>query len=135
MKKFLSTRLYAPDLSLLLLRLSFGGLMAVNHGWGKLGKLTSGADIKFFDIGIGAEASLALAVLGELVCAALLAAGLFTRFAAAALVITMAVAVFGAHGDDVFGDGEHALMFLIGYLVILITGPGKYSADKGILKK
>lgn len=132
MKKFLTTKLYAPDFTLLLLRLGFGGLMAINHGWGKLGKLTGGGEIKFYDIGIGAEASLALAVFGELVCAALLAAGLFTRFAAAALVITMAVAVFGAHGDDIFGDGEHALLFLLGYLAILITGPGKYSADRAL---
>lgn len=132
MKKFLTTKIYAPDFALLLLRLSFGGFMAINHGWGKLGKLTGGGDIKFYDIGIGAEASLALAVFGELVCGALLAAGLFTRFAAAALVVTMAVAVFGAHGDDILGDGEHALLFMMGYVTLLIMGPGKFSADKAL---
>jgi putative oxidoreductase len=61
-----------------------------------------------------------------------LAVGLFSRFAAAALVITMAVAVFGAHGDDIFGDGEHAMLFLLGYLTLMIVGPGKYSADKAL---
>jgi putative oxidoreductase len=132
MKKFLTTKIYAPDFALLLMRLSFGGIMAINHGWNKLGKLTGGGEIKFYDIGIGAEASLALAVFGELVCGALLAAGLFTRFAAAALVITMAVAVFGAHGDDILGDGEHALLYMMGYLALLIMGPGKFSADKAL---
>lgn len=134
MKKFLVTKIYAADLSLLLIRIAFGGLMVVNHGWGKLSKLTGGGDIKFFDIGIGAEASLALAVFGELVCGALLVAGLFTRFAALALTITMAVAVFGAHANDIFGDGETALLFLTAYTAILISGPGKYSVDKLIFK-
>jgi putative oxidoreductase len=132
MKKLLTTKIYGPDITLLLLRLSFGGIMAVNHGWNKLGKLTGDGDIKFYDIGMGAEASLALAVFGELVCGALLVAGLFTRFAAATLVITMAVAVFGAHGDDILGDGEHALLYMIGYMALLIMGPGKFSADKAL---
>lgn len=131
MKKLFTTKIYAPDLALLLLRLGFGAIMVV-HGWGKLGKLTGGGDIKFFDIGIGAGASLALAVFGELVCASLLTLGLFTRFALAALVITMLVAVFGAHNGDIFGDGEHAFLYLVAYTALLITGPGKYSADEAI---
>lgn len=90
------------------------------------------AEIKFFDIGIGETASLALAVFGELVCAALLTLGLFTRFALVALVITMLVAVFGAHKGEILGDGEHAFLYLVAYVALLITGPGKFSADKAL---
>lgn len=131
MKKFLVTRLYAPDFAILLLRLGFGSLMAV-HGWGKLGDLMNGGKIEFYDIGIGETASLALAVFGELVCAALLTLGLFTRFALVALVITMLVAVFGAHKGEILGDGEHAFLYLVAYVALLITGPGKFSADKAL---
>jgi putative oxidoreductase len=131
MKKFLVTRLFAPDFAILLLRLGFGSLMAV-HGWDKLGDLMNGGKIEFYDIGIGETASLALAVFGELVCAALLTLGLFTRFALVALVITMLVAVFGAHKGEILGDGEHAFLYLVAYVALLITGPGKFSADKAL---
>lgn len=46
------------DLSLLLLRICFGGLMLVNHGMGKFYKLFGDDPIKFGDpLGIGMEAS------------------------------------------------------------------------------
>jgi len=51
------------DLSLLLLRLAFGGLMFLNHGLGKFNKLMAGGEIKFANVfGMGPELSLGLAV-------------------------------------------------------------------------
>ena len=41
----------------------------------------------------------------------------------------MIIAAFVIHGDDPFKKMEMALLFLIAYLVIMISGPGKISLD------
>ncbi|MEL6655129.1 MAG: DoxX family protein [Bacteroidota bacterium] len=118
------------DISLLMLRLTFGGFMIFNHGLRKLDKLMAGPPIKFADpFGVGAELSLQLAVLGEVICPIFIILGLFTRVAAIPALITMLVAAFIIHGADPLGDKEHALLFGVGYLVIMILGPGRISID------
>ena len=131
MKKLLfSNKPIAQDLGLLALRLSAGGMMAYSHGWGKLQKLMSG-DMGFADpIGVGEEVSLVLTVFAEFFCGMLVALGLFTRAALIPLIITMWVAVFIIHADDPFGKQEFGLLYLIPYLALYFTGPGKYSVDK-----
>lgn len=118
------------DISLLLLRLTFGGLMLINHGIGKWGSLFSGEEIRFADpIGLGMEASLYLAVFAEVLCAVLLVLGLFTRWAAIPLLLTMLVAAVIVHGGDSFADKEHAILFAIPYLILFLLGPGRFSID------
>lgn len=119
------------DISLLLLRLAFGGLMIINHGWGKLNKLLAEGPVKFADpLGLGKEISLQLAVFSEVVCAFLLVIGLFTRLAAVPALITMLVAAWIVHGGDPFKQQEHALLFAVVYAVLIIMGPGKFSIDE-----
>lgn len=137
-KKLLSTKSYTTgfDLSLLLLRITFGGFMLVNHGLGKMDKLLAGGDIKFADpIGIGMKNSLILTVFAEVVCAGLLVIGLFTRLALIPLLITMLVAVFVIHIGDGLKDMEAAILYLIAYSIIFINGAGKYSIDNSIFNK
>ncbi|TGN26291.1 DoxX family protein [Empedobacter tilapiae] len=122
------------DVSLLLIRIAAGGFM-FTHGFGKLQKLVNG-NFEFGDpIGLGPEISLGLTVFAEILCAFLVFAGLFTRLASIPLIITMLVAVFIVHVDDDFGKKELGLFYLINYLVIFLSGAGKYSLDKLILKK
>ena len=123
------------DIALLLMRLAFGGFMLYGHGWGKLLRLTSGDPIKFADpFGIGPEASLVLVVIAEFLCALLLMLGLFSRYATIPLIITMLVAAFVAHGGDPFAKQEKALMYLIAYISLYLTGPGAYSLDASVRK-
>lgn len=118
------------DLGLLVLRLFLGLAMLFAHGIGKWGRLFGEEDIKFADpFGIGAIPSLALAVLAEVICSILLVVGLLTRWALVPLVITMLVAAFVVHGSDGFGGMEKALLFGVGYVTLLLTGPGKFSMD------
>lgn len=120
----------ATDISLLLLRLVFGGFMIINHGWGKLMKLLSEGPIKFGDpLGVGTELSLSLAVFSEVACSVLIIIGLFTRWASIPALFTMLVAAFVVHGGDTIRDKESALLFGTAYLVILLMGPGRYSLD------
>lgn len=121
------------DLALLLLRITFGGLMIINHGWGKLLKFFADAPLKFSDpLGVGTTASLSLAVFAEIFCAALLVIGLFTRWATIPLIITMVVAAFIVHAGDSFKEIEKALLFLLAYVSLFFSGPGKYSLDQMI---
>lgn len=120
------------DLVLLLLRLCFGGLMLLNHGWGKATKLLAG-DYGFPDpLGIGSAASLTLATFAEVGCAFLVMIGLFTRLSVIPLIITMLVAVFVQHWGDPFTKMESGLLYLIPYICLLLKGPGVYSVDGAI---
>jgi putative oxidoreductase len=124
------------DLGLLILRLSFGGIMLAAHGLPKLLKLLSGKEIKFFDpFGIGDYASFIIAVLAEFIGAILLSLGIFTRLSALSLAATMFVAGFIYHTADPFPQKEKAFLFLAAYLVLLITGPGKFSFNNLINRK
>ena len=119
----------STDVVLLLLRLAFGGLMLLNHGMGKMNRLFAD-EIKFLDpLGLGMEVSLFLAVFAEVICAGLLVVGLFTRWAAIPLVITMLVAVFIIHGADPLSDKEMAILYLIPYIALMWLGAGRYSID------
>ena len=132
--KFLGNQTAFTDISLLLIRLAAGGFM-LSHGFGKLQKLVNG-NFEFGDpIGVGPEISLGLTVFAEILCAFLILVGLFSRLAAIPLIITMLVAVFMVHADYDFGKKELGLFYLINYLVIFLSGAGKYSLDKLILKK
>ncbi len=124
------------DIALLLLRITFGGAMIFGHGYGKLMRFFGEDPIKFADpFGIGIIPSLSLATFAEFFCAILIIFGAFTRWATVPLIITMAVALFYVHIADPFGRQEKALLYLVAYVSILLTGPGAYSIDAKWLKK
>ena len=123
------------NIALLFLRVSIGILM-LTHGTGKFITLLDGGPIEFADpIGIGPAASLALAVFAEFICSLLLIFGVATRFTIIPLIITMLVAGFIVHADDVFHAKEKAFLFLTVFITIAIAGAGKISADNLIYKK
>jgi putative oxidoreductase len=72
-----------------------------------------------------------MTIFAEVVCAVLLAMGLFTRFAAAVLTILMAVAFFVVHSSALSGpaSGEMAFIYLGGFVTLLLTGAGRFSLD------
>ncbi len=133
-KKLRSARideLVSPDIAILLLRIGASALI-MTHGFPKLMKILEG-DFSFGDpLGIGPAPSLVLVAFAEFVCAAFVLIGLWTRIALIPLIITMMVAVFVAHAGDPFSRKELGLFFLINFVVLFLTGPGKYSFDKKI---
>ena len=113
-----------------MLRIGIGLMMALGHGWGKLSNFGEYA-AQFADpYGLGATASLSLAVFAEFFCSLALALGLLTRAAVVPLIVTMLTAALIIHADDPWGRKELALMYLIPLVTILIAGPGKYSLDR-----
>lgn len=130
MSKLLSTTYSsgAFNFGALLLRLAMGGLL-LPHGYDKLVHFAQ-YKAKFINfMGIGSTASLGLTVFAELFCALFVVLGLATRLAAIPPAIAMFVALWKGHNLDIFGQGEHAALFMFGFLVILIIGPGKASID------
>ena len=117
-----------PDLAALVLRLGFGFMMSVNHGYIKLTHFHEWKTEFTSFMGLNGSLSLALAIFAELGCSILLILGLFTRLTLIPLLITMVV-IFQSHNWDFLGEGELGTSFLIGYLAILSIGPGRYSLD------
>ncbi len=135
MKKIFSTKYSDRSLSfaLLLLRLSLGGLM-LPHGFKKLMNFTAKSSGFSDPFHIGGPASMGLTIFAEFFCAILIVLGLMTRLACIPLIIAMSVVVFYSHNGQLFGEGEHAALFLFGFVALLFTGPGKISVDKLIGK-
>jgi putative oxidoreductase len=114
------------NLSLLVLRLGIAILM-LTHGIPKLGKLISG-DLNFSDpIGLGSTTSLILTIFAEVICSLLIAAGLGTKLAVIPLIITMSVILFIVHVDEPIMNHYNVLLYLLGYILLLLTGSGRYS--------
>lgn len=123
------------DMLLLITRVVVAFLM-LNHGMGKLSKLTGPEPIAFADpLGMGETVSLALTVFAEVICSVFLLFGLATKIATLPLIITMLTAVFVVHLHDPFSKKELGLFYLLIYLIILVASPGKYSIDNWIYKK
>ena len=108
------------DFGVLLLRLGVAVMMLV-HGIPKLA---------FQDpLGIGNFLSLLLCVGAEFGCSILILLGFLTRLASLILVINMCVALFLVLGLSGWGAQELAAIYLLIYLTLFYTGPGKFSLD------
>jgi len=132
---FLQFRFFPRNINvaLFILRLWLGLSMLLLHGVGKIERFSK-LSAEFPDLlGIGSRTSLCLAIGAEALGSALLVLGLFTRFAALSLVVTMGVAFFLAHKATLTGDnsGELAFIYLAGYVTLFLTGGGAFSLDAG----
>ena len=130
---FMSSAPLANDLGLLFLRIVSGAVM-LTHGYPKFQKILTG-DLKFGDpIGLGQIPSLYLSTFAEFLCAILVIIGLYTRLSLIPLIINMSVAFFIAHSADDFGTKEKSLLFLGMFIVLFLTGPGRFSIDNKLNK-
>jgi putative oxidoreductase len=137
-------KLFAPgndsfltSLGLLVLRLFFGGTMLLHHGVDKLMKFGDMHSSFPDPMGFGHTTSAVLTLFAEVVAAALLAAGLLTRFAALVLAFEMAVAFIMVHKMTLGGamPGELAFIYFGAYVTLLIAGGGAISVDKVLFGK
>jgi len=131
MKKFLSTAYseFLFNLGTLILRLTTGILVCLNHG---IPKITHFNEWKgtFYNLAhIGTQLSLILSISAEVFASMFLILGLFSRFAALLLVIDLGVAVFIYHSSHPISRFEDAITFFVISLFVLLVGPGKYSVD------
>ncbi|MCC6216706.1 MAG: DoxX family protein [Polyangiaceae bacterium] len=118
----------APSAALALLRVAFGGTLALVHGWGKVADL-GGFTAKVAQLFPLPEVLGPFAAFSELAGGALVALGLLTRPAAAAVLLTMLGAAFVVHGGDPFARRELALAYAAAALALAVAGGGRWSLD------
>ncbi|WP_294479578.1 DoxX family protein [uncultured Bacteroides sp.] len=113
---------------LLSVRIIFG-ILLMTHGlqkWSNFHELS----LVFPDpVGLGSPLSLGLAIFGELICSMAFIIGFVYRLAMIPMICTMLVAFFVIHGGDAFAVKELAFVYLVVFIVMYITGPGKFSID------
>ena len=118
------------NIALLILRVVFAGSMLYGHGLGKLNRLLEG-NLSFSNpLGIGEIPTLILAVFSEFLAPVFIIIGYKTKFFSFFPAATMFVAAFIVHWGDPFGRVEKALLFLTVFVILMMTGPGKYSIDR-----
>ena len=118
------------NIALLLIRIVFAGSMLYGHGLSKFYRLIEG-DLSFANpIGIGEAPTLVLAVFSEFLAPLFILIGYKTKIFSFFPAATMFVAAFIVHLSDPFARKEKAILFLIGFVVIMMMGPGKYSIDR-----
>ena len=121
---------YPVSMSLLLLalRLLFGGLM-LWHGLSKIENFET-LVVSFPDpLRLGGRLSLFLVVFVEVICSVGVIVGAFFRVALLPLIFSMCVALFVVHRGQAFAYKELAFIFMIIFLLLLLTGAGRYSLD------
>jgi putative oxidoreductase len=132
------TPLYArlEPLSWLIVRCAAGLIMAV-HGWGKLSGGVAAYTPTFEKLGYHPAAAIVLLLtFVEFVGGLAVAAGLFTRFFAAACAIELAEITFDVYWHAGFswtkGGYEYALMWGLVFFAIALRGGGPLSMDRWI---
>lgn len=125
---------FAPthyNLAMFLMRVSFGVLLFAKHGLEKLMNFSKTSQHFPDPLHIGPAASLSLSILAEVLCSLLVVLGFATRAAAAIITVNLAVAFVVVHHFRLLGqgNGELALLYLAGFLVVIVAGPGSWSID------
>ena len=120
----------SEDFGYLALRVGTGGTLLWQHGWPKIMHFSERMDDFADPFGLGSAFSLILVLVAEVLCAALVVLGLWTRFACIPVMIAMAVVVFMVKGDADFGEKELAVLYLIAFATILFTGSGRFAINR-----
>lgn len=119
----------AFSLLLLALRLLFGVLL-LSHGMQKWANFDS-LSVLFPDpLGVGHSISLGLAIFAELACSIGFIFGALYRLVLIPMIFTMGMAFFVIHGNDPFSLRELSLVYMVVFVLMFLTGPGKFSLDR-----
>ena len=112
----------------------FFGIMFFAHGLDKLTNFNELSQTFPNVLGFGSYFSLMVSISCEFCCSLFLIMGLMVRITVIPMIVSMAVAFFDVH-DGMLPQGELALIYLIMFLLLYITGPGRFSIDYLIDKK
>ncbi|MBQ8519938.1 MAG: DoxX family protein [Bacteroides sp.] len=117
----------AYSLFLLALRIIFG-LLLIRHGIDKLYNYTSLCFTFPDPIGYGKDLALIAVIFTELCCALGFIFGALFRLCLIPMIVVMATAFFYVHGGSL-AYGESAVSYLLIFVLMYVSGPGKFSVD------
>lgn len=106
----------------------FFGIIFLLHGLDKLMNFNQLSYTFPSAFGFGSYMTLMLSIFTEFCCSMFLITGLLVRLTVIPMIIAMAVAFFDVH-DAMFPEGELSLIYLIMFVILYFTGPGRYSLD------
>lgn len=106
----------------------FFGIVFFTHGLDKMMNFNQLSYTFPSAFGFGSYMTLMVSIFAEFCCSLFLISGLLVRLTVIPMIISMAVAFFDVH-DAMFPEGELALIYLIVFLILYFTGPGRYSID------
>ena len=115
------------SLLLLIVRVFFGVLFFM-HGLDKMMNFQYLSDTYPDILGFGSYMTLMVTIFCELCCSLFLVSGLAVRIMVLPMIAAMGVAFFDVH-DAMMPDGELSLIYLVVFLILFVTGPGRYSLD------
>ena len=118
---------------ILFVRLFFGALFFM-HGLDKMTSFNVLSQTYPSVLGLGSYTTLMITIFCEFACSLFLMAGLVTRIVLIPMMVSMAVAFFDVH-DGMMPDGELSLIYMVVFLILFMTGPGRYSVDAIIDRK
>jgi putative oxidoreductase len=125
-----STGSGSSDLGLLLLRIFLGANLFLRHGLEKITHFSQMSGHFPNPIHIGSHWSLIYAMISDAICSVLVFFGLGTRVAAFIIFVNIGV-VFSLVDHYPFSNnhGELLLLYIGGFLALVLTGAGRYSLD------
>ena len=106
----------------------FFGILFLMHGLDKMTNFEELSQTYPSVLGLGSYMTLMLSIFCEFACSLFLIVGLMTRIILLPMILTMAVAFFDIH-DGMMPQAELSLIYLIIFIGLFMTGPGKYSLD------
>ena len=112
----------------------FFGILFFTHGIDKMANFNELSQTFPNVLGFGSYMSLMVSIFCEFCCSLFLITGLMVRITVIPMIISMAVAFFDIH-DGMFPQGELSLIYLVMFVILYITGPGRFSIDYLIDKK
>lgn len=116
-------------ISLLILALRvFFGVMFFTHGLDKMVNFNELSNAYPSVFGFGSYMTLMVSIFAEFACSLFLIAGLMVRITVLPMIAAMAVAFFDIH-DGMMPAGELSLIYLVLFMILYVTGPGRYSLD------
>ena len=118
---------------ILFLRIFFGVLFLL-HGLDKMMNFDQLSQTYPSVLGFGSYMTLMVSIFCEFCCSLFLITGLIVRITVIPMIISMAIAFFDIH-DAMLPEGELSLIYLCLFLLLYITGPGRYSVDYLIDKR
>ena len=115
------------DIGFLVFRVGLSASVFIAHGIPKVANILRG-NLDFPDpVGLGPELGLILSAGAETLCALLIAFGIWTRAATIPLIFTMIVATWVINGGTSFLQQEKSFVYLLGWTLLLLSGPGRYT--------